>query len=228
MTVSKNPEEIKAMFNKIALKYDFNNNLISFGLHNLVKKLAINCLELKNNLRILDECTGTGDIAYYLSRKNKTLNITGIDFSEEMIKLARKKHPKITFLQADCTNLPFLNNSFDIITISFGLRNIEDYRRAIRESFRVLDDGGELLHLDFGKKNLFSAIFDFIVEKSVRIVYGRELPYEYLVKSKREFFTPKNLIKEFEKEGFVFKRRKDYLFGIISMQIFKKSKTAYC
>ncbi len=228
MTVSKNPEEIKNLFNKIASKYDFNNNLISFGLHRFIKKLVLENLTIKDNMRILDECTGTGDIAGFLSKKSDYLSITGIDFSTEMIEIARKKFPKITFLEGDCTNLPFSSNSFDIVTMSFGLRNIEDYKKAIQESFRVLEDGGELMHLDFGSKNFLSKIFDFFVEKIIYLFYGKQIPYEYLVKSKREFFTPENLIKQFEAEGFKLKKRKDYLFGIISMQIFKKMETEYC
>ena len=110
----------------------------------------------------------------------------------------------------------------------FGLRNIEDYSKAIKESFRVLEDSGELLYLDFGEKSIFSDIFDFMACIATKILYGKNTPYEYLVKSKREFFTPKNLIQEFEKEGFILKMRKDYLFGIISMQIYEKTKTAYC
>ncbi len=228
MTTSKNPALIKNMFNKIASRYDFNNNIISFGLHKIIKKKAIKELVIKNNMRVLDECCGTGDIAADLRKRNKYLDITGIDFSENMIEIARKKHPDITFLEGNCTHLPFLNNSFDIITMSFGLRNIEDYKTAIRESFRVLEDGGQFLHLDFGKKNIFSKIFDYIAKTLIYIFYGNKLPYEYLIKSKQEFFTPEKLIKEFEKEGFVLKKRKDYIFGIISMQIFEKTKTAYC
>ena len=145
-----------------------------------------------------------------------------------MIQIARKKYPDITFLEGNCTHLPFLNNSFDIVTMSFGLRNIENYKAAIKESFRVLEDGGQLMHLDFGEKNFISKIFDFIASKLIHLFYGNKVPYEYLVKSKREFFTPENLIREFESEGFILKKRKDYLFGVISMQIFEKSKTAYC
>ncbi len=228
MTVSKNPEDIKKMFNKIASKYDLNNNIISLGLHKLIKRLAVSNLTLKNNMRILDECSGTGDIAYYLKKRNANTDIIGVDFSEKMVEIARKKHPKITFLQEDCTKLPFTSNSFDIITMSFGLRNISDHKQAIKESFRVLEDGGQLMHLDFGKKKFISQIFDFIVKKTIHLFYGNKLPYDYLVKSKNEFFTPENLIREFESEGFILKKRKDYLFGIISMQIFEKSQTAYC
>ncbi len=228
MTVSKNPDDIKNMFNKIASHYDANNNFISLGLHKIIKKKAVKELIIKNNMRVLDECCGTGDISGYLRRQNKYIDITGIDFSEKMIQIARKKYPDITFLEGNCTHLPFLNNSFDIVTMSFGLRNIENYKAAIKESFRVLEDGGQLMHLDFGEKNFISKIFDFIASKLIRLFYGNKIPYEYLVKSKKEFFTPENLIREFESEGFILKKRKDYLFGVISMQIFKKSKTAYC
>ena len=228
MTVYKNPGYIKNMFNKIAPKYDFNNNVISLGLHKIIKKKAIKELCIKNNMRILDECCGTGDIAADLRKRNKYVDITGIDFSEKMIEIARKKHPDITFLEGSCTHLPFLNNSFDIITMAFGLRNIEDYKTSIKESFRVLEDGGQFLHLDFGEKNIFSKIFDYIAKILIYIFYRDEHPYNYLIKSKTEFFTPENLIKEFESEGFILKKRKDYLFGVISMQLFEKSKTAYC
>lgn len=228
MTVSKNPNDIKNMFNEIASQYDKNNNFISLGLHKFVKKTALKHLSIKNNDRILDECTGTGDIAAIIREINPQNDIVGVDFSENMINIAKNKYPNITFLQADCTDLPFSNNSFDIITMSFGLRNIENYIKAIRESFRVLSDGGQFLHLDFGRKNFFSKVFDFVAEKSISIFYKNQIPYKYLVSSKREFFTPENLIKEFEKEGFTLICRQDYLFGIISMQIFEKSKTAYC
>ena len=228
MTVSKNPNDIKNMFNEIANYYDRNNNIISLGVHKFVKKAALKHLDIKNNDRILDECAGTGDIAAIIREINPKTDIVGVDFSENMINIARKKYPEITFLQADCTDLPFSNDSFDIIAMSFGLRNIENYQKSIRESFRVLVDGGQFLHLDFGQKNFFSKVFDVIAEKTIFIFYKNRIPYEYLVSSKREFFTPENLIKEFEKEGFVLKYRKDYLFGIISMQIFEKTKTAYC
>jgi len=222
MTISKNPEKIRNMFNLIAEKYDFNNNLISLGLHGFVKYLSVKNLDIKNNAMVLDECTGTGDFAKLILKKNPTASITGVDFSEEMLKIAEKKVPQVKFIKADCTNLPFKNENFDTITMGFGLRNIEDYSRAIDESFRVLKSGGEFLHLDFGQKNFPSKIFDFLVPPLVRIFYGKNLPYEYLLQSKREFPAPEELIEIFEQHGFNLKRRTDYLFGVISMQIFTK------
>ncbi len=222
MTISKNPEKIKEMFNLIAEKYDFNNNLISLGTHRLVKHLSAKELRLDDGAKVLDECCGTGDFAQELLRLNSLIKVIGCDFSENMVNLAVKKVKKAEFVVADCTNLPFENESFDTITMGFGLRNIEDYEQALDETFRVLKKGGEFLHLDFGRKNIFSKVFDIIVPPLIKIFYGEKLPYKYLLQSKREFPEPQELIKIFESHGFSLKKRKDFLYGVISMQIMEK------
>lgn len=222
MTISKNPASIREMFNTIAEVYDFNNNLISMGLHRYIKLKSVQHLTIKNGMKILDECTGTGDFAEFIYKINPNTEICGADFSENMLKIARKKVPEAKFIQADCTNLPFDDNSFDIITMGFGLRNIENYNKAISESYRVLKSGGQLLHLDFGQKNFFSAVFDFVIPPLVKIFYGKNLPYKYLIQSKKEFPEPEKLIEIFRCKGFKSRYRKDYLFGVISMQIMTK------
>lgn len=222
MTISKNPQKIREMFDLIANKYDFNNNLISLGLHNYIKRLSVKELDIPHGSRVLDECCGTGDIAKYILQLQPDVEITGVDFSENMLKIARKKVKGVNFLTTDCTKLPFENESFDIATMGFGLRNIEDYGDAIAETYRVLKKGGQFLQLDFGRKNLFSRIFDMIVPVMIRLFYGKNLPYKYLLESKKEFPTPNELIKIFETYGFKLKSRKDYLLGIISVQIMEK------
>lgn len=222
MTISKNPQIIHDMFNQIAGKYDINNNLISLGMHKFVKFLSVKNLDIEPKMRVLDECTGTGDFAKFLLKLCPDLEVVGIDFSENMLKIAEKKVPRAKFLKADCTKLPFGDETFDIATMGFGLRNIEDYGSAISESFRVLKSGGQFLHLDFGQKNLPSKVFDFIVPPLIKVFYGKNLPYEYLLASKREFPTPEILVKIFTEHGFKLKCKKNYLFGVISMQIFTK------
>ena len=222
MTISKNPEKIRSMFNSIAAKYDFNNNLISLGMHKFVKYMSIKNLEITDNSKILDECTGTGDFAKFLLKLNPKTDVTGTDFSENMLKFAKKKVPRAKFIPADSTNLPFADQTFDIVTMGFGLRNIEDYDKAITETWRVLKNNGQFLHLDFGKKNFCSKIFDIIVPPLIKIFYGQNLPYKYLLNSKKDFPPPDELIKLFEKHNFSLKCRKDYLFGVISMQIMQK------
>lgn len=223
MTISKNPQKIKEMFNAIAAQYDRNNAIISLGTHRLVKYLSVKNLEISNGCKILDECCGTGDFVKFLHCVNPNADITGADFSEKMLNIAKKKAPYANYVQSDCTELPFENENFDIVTMGFGLRNIEDYNKALDETGRVLKKGGLFLHLDFGQKNFSSKIFDLIVPPLIKIFYGKKLPYEYLLRSKSEFFTPENLIELFEKHGFKLKCRKDFLFGVISMQIMEKN-----
>lgn len=216
--MNKNPEKIKEMFNSIAKSYDSNNDLISFGLHKKVKKWAVESFKFSG--KCLDLCTGTGDIAEFLS---KSCVVIGLDFSPEMIAIAKQKHPEIEFIEGDCTNLPFENESFDAVTISFGLRNIENYDKALDEINRVLKVGGKFLHLDFGKKNfLADVIYDFVIPKLVKILYCNEIPYKYLVQSKKEFFDEKHLTKLFENHNLEIIKTKSFLFGTISCQLCKK------
>ena len=224
MTVDKTPEKIQKMFNDIATDYDRNNNIISLGLHKCIKKFALKELNLTKNKKLLDLCCGTGDIIEILSKQNLNLEITGADFSEKMLNIAKQKFAddNIHFINADATKLPFKNNSFDIITMFFGLRNIENTDGAINEILRVLKSEGEYLQLDFGQKNFFSKFFDFITDLGIKIFYRNSTAYNYLIKSKQEFFTPEQLIQKFTDIGFKLKKRKDFLFGIISMQIFTK------
>ena len=222
MTADKTPEKIKDMFNQISVKYDRNNNVISLGLHKCIKKSALKLLDITAGSSILDLFCGTGDVVSILLNKNQNLRITGVDFSENMLMIAEKRLPQAEFIKADCTDLPFNAESFDCITMSFGLRNVQDRKRAIKESYRVLKNGGELLHLDFGVKNIFSKIFDVIAVCGIKLFYDKKLPYKYLIDSKNEFPEPIALIKEFEIAGFKLKQRKDFLFGIISVQVFVK------
>lgn len=218
MTLNKNPQKIKEMFDKIAERYDLNNNIISFGLHKYVKEKALS--KFKFSGKVLDLCTGTGDIAAIL---NKNCEVIGVDFSPKMLEIARKKNPNIRFIEGDCTNLPFDNNSFDFVTISFGLRNIEDYNKALDEIQRVLKSGGNIFYLDFCKENaIANTVYNFIIPKLIKIMYKNYVPYEYLVQSKKEFFDSKGLKKLFEKHGFDMETEKTFLAGTILCQMYKK------
>lgn len=222
MTTDKSPQRIKQMFNTISGEYDRNNNIISLGFHNLVKRAALKLLKIDKESSVLDLFCGTGDLVNLLLKTNKNLQITGVDFSDKMLEIAKRSYPQVEFIEADCTKLPFKNDSFNYITMSFGLRNVQNREAAIKECFRVLKPSGKVLHLDFGMKNLFSNIFDFITFIGISLFYKNKLPYKYLIDSKTEFPEPQELILEFEKENLKLLKRKDFLFGIISAQVFEK------
>lgn len=222
MTADKTPEKINKMFDNISSDYDFMNNLISFGFHKFVKERAVKLLDIKDGYNIVDLCSGTGDIARLLKKQNPNIHISGIDFSDKMVKLAKAKSENIDFFQGDVTNLPFPDNSFDVVTMSFGLRNILNAEKAVEEVYRILKPNGLFLHLDFGEKNFQSRIFDFLTLFFARFFSTDYSAYSYLIKSKREFLTPDDLIKDFEKKGFKLKNRKDYMLGVISSQIMTK------
>lgn len=215
-------EVISAMFDSLAKYYDRNNNIISLFTHKIIKYLVVSFIgKLPQNSKILDLCTGTGDVAAILERKYKYANIIGVDFSREMLNIARKKHSEVDFIYADCMDLPFQENIFDLVTISFGLRNTENYEKVVSEIYRVLKTDGIFVHLDFDKKSKFA---DFIFEKLVKIFFKltKNQNYEYLLNSKEEFPDSDELINMFKSQGFKYIKTKRYLWGIISAQYLKK------
>lgn len=222
MTCDKNPEKIQKMFDEISIYYNKMNNLISFGTHKIIKYLAIKELNIQPRTMVLDLCCGTGDFTQIITKFFPRAKVIGLDFSKEMLKLAKEKNPNNVFMQADCTNLPFKEREFNYITISFGLRNIENRQKAISEIYRVLDKGGKVLHLDFGKHNSLSQIFDYIVPIIAKITKANSEHYKYLLSSKEEFPEPDELINEFHNAGFSYVKQCDYLFGTISAQIMEK------
>ncbi len=222
MQINKNPNKIKALFSEISPYYDFLNNIISFGTHYFLKQLALKDLKIKDYSKMLDLACGTGDITKIISKYYPKTDILGLDISDKMIYLAKKKNPSKSFILGDVTDLKYKENEFDYITIFFGLRNIEDRTKAISEMYRVLKQGGLFLHFDFGEDNFLSKIFDFITPRFAKFFGKNKEPYKYLIESKNDFLKPDKLIEEFEKAGFKFVSKKYFLFKAISYQIMKK------
>lgn len=221
--VEKSPQAIQTMFNMLAEKYDKINDIMSFGTHWCVKSACIKSLGIKPHDNVLDLCCGTGDLAGLIKKIQPQACITGIDFSEKMLDIASDKYCDIRFFQGDATNLPYEDNSFDIVTMAFGLRNIQNAEKAVEEVYRVLKPNGKFLHLDFGEKNIISKIYDKITPLIVSRFTDNTSAYSYLVKSRQIFPLPDELIKDFESKGFKLLKRKDYLFGVISSQIMIKA-----
>jgi len=227
LAFNKNPQTIKQMFNSISQDYDKLNDIMSFGLHKKIKFLSTKGLNLPQNAKILDLCTGTGDLTKILKKEYPTSEVIGVDFSSEMLKIARKKNRDFTFIEADCTELPFEDEKFDLCVISFGLRNIENIEKALKEIYRVLKSGGTFINIDLGKPNKFFNLFlkpymYLWVAFLGKIFHGDETPYKYLAESNESFPSPKDLIKLYEAVGFSNSKNKNHLFGQIATQISQK------
>ena len=225
----KNPKDIKEMFNSIAYNYDKMNNIITLGQNKKIKYDVVKNLKYLNTdqAKILDLCTGTGDIAGIINNKYPKFEVIGVDFSQKMLEKAREKYPYINFTEADCTELPFANDTFDACIISFGLRNIQNREKALSEINRILKNGGIFINLDLGKPNfLFNTVlkpYMYIFVALAGKIFNREdAPYRYLAKSNETFQSPKELLKLFMVNGFEKIKTKGYLFGQVAVQVMKK------
>ncbi len=221
---NKNPKSVQTMFNLIADKYDFLNNAISLGTQKRIKYQSIKNLGIKPCDRVIDICCGTGDLTRIIKQIEPDADVTGIDFSEKMLEIAFRKNEnnRIEYLQGDATSLPYPDNTFDFAVMGFGLRNIQNAEKAVEEIYRILKPGGCFMHLDFGKHNFLSKIFDITTPILSRIFTKNYSAYSYLIKSKQIFPEPEDLIKDFESKGFKLKKREDFLSGVISSQILYK------
>ena len=220
--INKDPENIKNMFDEISPYYDEMNNLISLGTHKIIKLLALKNLNIKANTMLLDLCCGTGDFTQIIAKIQPKARVIGLDNSIKMIKHAKIKNPNKAFIVGDCTELSFKDEEFDYITIGFGLRNVQNRSKAINEIYRTLKKGGKFLHLDFGKHNYTSNIFAHLVQLITKFKNVNTQSYQYLLNSKEAYPEPEELIEEFCEHGFKFVKRVDFMFGVISAQIFTK------
>lgn len=219
---------MKSMFNNIAKNYDFLNDVMTFFTQKSIKNSAINSLK-PNHSNILDVCTGTGDIAIMLAKKFPNASITALDFSLEMLKIAKikSKNLNINFINQNALDMPFLDNSFDLCTISFGLRNLPDITAAIKEIHRILATNGELLIIDLGKPKmnwLYPLILDKVIPILGKIFHENKYPYQYLVESQKDFPSPQNLSKVLQSVGFADTKIRNFLFGTITALTAEKSK----
>lgn len=219
----KTPEFIQSLFNGIAHNYDRLNDIMSFRQHRKVKKAALKGIKLPSEAKVLDLCTGTGDIAGILKEFYPSSQITGVDFSEKMLEIAKQKHPDINFIQGDVSMLSFEDETFDLCTISFGLRNTEILTQVLGEIYRVLKPGGIFINIDLGKP---SGISNLILRPLLyswtslagKFFHGDNQPYKYLAVSNEDFPSQFELVKIFQEIGFSDIQNTDFLFGQIASQ----------
>ena len=223
---------IKELFDDVSSKYDLMNDLMSFGLHRVWKRSLIENLKNEKANEILDLAGGTGDISRALAKKFIDSNVYLYDLSFKMILHGRNsktlKPKNLFFLNGSADQLAFKDNSIDIITIAFGLRNFSNLERCILECNRVLKYGKKIFVLEFSPSvNEFINPYYEFYSKNIIPMIGRKVAnnqdaYKYLVDSIRNFPHNLELEKIFTKNGFFCYNRIKYLGGIAYLNIFTK------
>jgi demethylmenaquinone methyltransferase/2-methoxy-6-polyprenyl-1,4-benzoquinol methylase len=182
------------MFSSIASRYDRANTVLSGGIHHLWRRRCVAMSGVRRGDRVLDCATGTGDLAIaFKNAVGAEGRVVGTDFTPEMIELARAKSTDVDFEVADVTSLPFDDHSFDVASISFGIRNVADPRRALAEMARVVVPGGRVMVLEFGQpqNRAVAALYDryrrHILPLLGGAVTGERQAYEYLETSAAKF-----------------------------------------
>jgi demethylmenaquinone methyltransferase/2-methoxy-6-polyprenyl-1,4-benzoquinol methylase len=228
-------EEIVKMFDSISKKYDLVNRILTFGIDIRWRKKAIKEAFglIPQNSKILDVACGTGDmIALWqeMAKKyGKTLKICGLDPSSGMLEVAKEKLPNVKFYKAYATDIPCESESINAISISFGIRNVLEIEKAIKEFNRVLKKDGIVVVLEFTKAkraHTFRKCVDFYSNKFLPKIGGilskNKKAYEYLPNSIENFYTPDELRHLFEKNGFETVKSENFNFDQVTLLIARK------
>ena len=188
------PQKIRSMFASIATRYDRTNTILSAGIHHLWRRKAVRWSGVKAGDRVLDCATGTGDLAIAFKKAvGASGNVVGTDFVPEMIRLAREKKNDVYFEVADVTDLPYEDNTFDVASISFGIRNVGEPKKGIAEMTRVVKPGGRVIVLEFGqpRRRAVGSLYHWYSRKILPrlggAITGERDAYEYLQKSADRF-----------------------------------------
>ena len=219
-------QQVEEMFNNIAPKYDFMNHLLSIGIDVGWRKKAIALLKKKNTKTILDVATGTGDMAIMAAKLLDVEKITGIDLSENMLELGRKKiekeglKSKIELQKGDGETINFPDNSFDAVMVAFGVRNFEHLENGLREMQRVLKPDGTLVVLEFStpqfmfSKKLYNLYMGIVAPEIARWFKQNKAAYKYLNNSANAFPNRKNFLSLLNTAGFINTHYKPLSLGI--------------
>jgi demethylmenaquinone methyltransferase/2-methoxy-6-polyprenyl-1,4-benzoquinol methylase len=213
-TDSGKKDQVAEMFDNISDNYDFLNHFLSMGIDNLWRKKAIDQLKSIQPKTVLDVATGTGDLAIVALKRLAPDKITGIDISEGMLAVGRKKMTakkidnKIELQYGDSEHIPFSDESFDAITVAYGVRNFENLTMGLSEMYRVLKPGGKTVILEFSKpkkfpvKQAFSLYFKNILPFIGKIVSKDNRAYTYLPESVDAFPEGNKFLTIFKAVGF--------------------------
>jgi len=222
------PAAVNSMFARIARRYDVANHLLSLGVDIRWRKKLVKAVRRAEPRAILDLATGSGDVAFALSRgMPEQVQILGVDFCQPMLDEAEIKkrsshYANVTFQQGDALALPLADNSYDAVTISFGLRNMSDLRKSLLEMRRVLRPGGRMYVLEFSQPNRwFRSFYYFYLRRILpglaQLVTGDRDAYVYLNQTIEKFPNRDGLSAEIRACGFNDVTAKSMSFGIVAL-----------
>jgi demethylmenaquinone methyltransferase/2-methoxy-6-polyprenyl-1,4-benzoquinol methylase len=208
------------MFDRISPVYDAMNRTMTLGLDQRWRRATVGAV-VRPGDRVLDACCGTGDLAVAALRAGA--RVTGVDFSEPMLERARRKAPEVEWVQGDALALPFEDGSFDAATVGFGVRNLDDLERGLRELRRVLRPGGRVAILEITRpRGLLAPFYRLWFDGFVPLL-GRVLPggsaYTYLPASVRRFPGPDELAGLLRASAFEDVRWRAFAGGIVALHI---------
>ena len=235
--VEQRATKVNDLFASIARRYDWLNDLQSFGLHRCWKRRVVELAAVQPGHRALDLCCGTGDIAFALARRGA--EVTGLDFSASMLNVAESRNkipdPKTgarnpTFIQDDAQQIPFPDGTFDAVTIGYGLRNLTSWENGLDEMHRVARPGARLVVLDFGKpaNTLWRAIYFGHLRCSVpligRLFCGNADAYAYILESLKHYPAQLAVAEKMRELNLVNVRVINFLGGAMAINYGEKPK----
>jgi len=228
------PEEEKAgrvrgVFNSVASKYDVMNDAMSFGVHRVWKDAMMDWLAPRPGQRLLDVAGGTGDISFRFLKRAGRAHATVLDLTEPMLVEGRKRaeaeamQDSLDWVVGDAMALPFPENSFDVYTISFGIRNVTRPQKALDEAFRVLRPGGRLMVLEFSQipNEMMQKVYDLysfnIIPRMGQVIARDHDSYQYLVESIRRFPDQETFLGMVRAAGFELAKYRNLTMGVAAL-----------
>ena len=210
-TIQDKAKIVNSVFSKVYDKYDLMNDLMSLGIHRIWKDKLIDWMNPSYNSSLIDVASGTGYIAKLFSLKSKNFStITCVEPNEDMLKKGKNNlinFKNIKWIKSRAETLPVEDDIYDFYSISYGIRNVSDINKAIKEAYRVLKPGGRFMCLEFSK--IDNELLNFLYKKYSKVIpalgkyiVGSSKPYEYLINSIDAFYSQEQLLKLITKNGF--------------------------
>ena len=210
-TIQDKNKLVNSVFSQVYKKYDLMNDIMSLGVHRVWKEKFIDWMNPQPNTKLIDVASGTGDIAnLFFTRSNGTGEVICVEPNKEMLsrgKIKLKKYKSVKWINSSAESIPIEGNTFDYYSISYGIRNVSDINKVLKEAFRVLKPGGRFMCLEFSK--IDNEILNFLYKqysKTIpyigKFVVGSDKPYKYLIDSIDKFYNQKELSKLIKNNGF--------------------------